>query len=132
MRTHAALLALVLLAGPVTSDDKPAPPPLTAEQATRIRELVGTTQTRASRLQSLLEERQRELATLYAQYELNERQANQLQLEIVDIQRQMLANYHHMQAELRTIVSKERFELLRQRLGRVVQPGGPKEKLPER
>lgn len=110
--------------------DKPAPPPLTDEQVTKLRELVRSTQSKAAELQSQLDERQRELAALYAEYELKGRQAQRLQLEIVDLQRQMLANYHHMQTELRQIVGKERFEVLRQRLSRVVSPTGVKEPEP--
>ena len=72
------------------------------------------------------------MAALYADYDLNERQAQRLQLEIVDLQRQMLANYHGMQTELRKIVGKERFEVLRQRLNRVVPPAGVKEPEPKK
>lgn len=112
--------------------DKPAPPPLTEEQTMRLRELVRGTQSKAAELQAQLDERQRELAALYADYDLNERQAQRLQLEIVDLQRQMLANYHTMQTELRKIVGKERFEVLRQRLNRVVPPAGVKEPEPKK
>lgn len=112
--------------------DKPAPPPLTEEQSMRLRELVRSTQSKAAELQTQLDERQRELAALYADYDLNERQAQRLQLEIVDLQRQMLANYHTMQTELRKIVGKERFEVLRQRLNRVVPPAGVKEPEPKK
>lgn len=112
--------------------DKPAPPPITEEQAMKLRELVRTTQSKAAELQAQLDERQRELAALYAEYELKERQARRLQLEIVDLQQQMLANYHNMQTELRKIVGKERFEVLRQRLNRIVPPAGAKEPEPKK
>ena len=77
-------------------------------------------------LQSQLEDKQRQLARVYGSYELNERLAAKIEAEIVELQKQMLANYHRMQVEMRTIVEKERFDVLRQRLERAIAPP-PKE-----
>lgn len=129
MRMFLVLSLLLIVSAAATSDDRPAPPPYTEEQLKQLRELVRTTREEGARLQGQLEERQRDLAELYNQYELNERAAQQLQLEIVDLQRQLLANHHKMQKELRAIVSKERFTVLSQRLNRAM---APKEKPPER
>src|SRR5262245_36360720 len=77
-----------------------APPPLTEDQLTRVRELVRTTQTKAERLQRDLAERQHQLADKYAQFDLDEAAAEELQGEIVQLQKQLLANYHSLQVEL--------------------------------
>jgi hypothetical protein len=120
----------LLLLGSATAmpDDRP-PPPYTEEQIQQLRDLVQTTRATGAKLQTAVEEKQRELAGLYNQYELNERAAPRLQQEIVDLQQQLLANHHKMQKELRAIVSKERFSVLSQRLNRAM---APKEKPPER
>ena len=122
------MMTLSLLAGMLLAaqNDKPQMPPLNQEQLVRLKELIRTTSTTTATLQTQLEEKQRLLARVYAQYELQERLANKLEQDIVELQKQMLANYHKMQVELRTIVEKERFEVLRQRLERAVVPP-PKE-----
>ena len=122
------MMTLSLLAGLLLAaqTDKPQLPPLNEEQLVRLKELIRTTSTTTATLQTQLEEKQRLLARVYAQYELQERLANKLEQDIVELQKQMLANYHKMQVELRTIVEKERFEVLRQRLERAVVPP-PKE-----
>jgi hypothetical protein len=109
---------------------KPSPPPLTQEQRTRIGKLAKDTQQEAVRLKGLLEERQKELARVYGEYELDEKRATALEAEILDLQRQMLANYRKMQVELRTLIGKERFTILKQRLDRFLEP--PARKAPEK
>jgi hypothetical protein len=108
----AMFLALLLAQAP----DKPAAPPLTEEQITRLRMLVRDSQEKATALTGELEAKERELARLYGEYELNERLATALEAEIVELQRQKLLHYHRMHVELRTIVGKERFDVLKQRL----------------
>ena len=100
-----------------------APPPLTPAQLVRVRELVRVTQDQSTALQARLGERQRELAGLYAVYTLNEREAQRLQREIVGLQRELLANHHRLQVELRTLVTQQRFDTLRRRLERAVDSG---------
>lgn len=103
---------------------------LKQEQTVRVRELARTVQTQATLLQARLDERQRELAEIYGQYELDERRAQTIQAEIVDLQRALLANHHRMQVELRAIVDKERFVILRQRLRHLLTPVAPAEPKP--
>lgn len=109
---------------------RPTPAPLSEDQVKQLRELMQTTQTTASTLQGQLEVKQRELAKVYAQYELNQRQALRLQSEIVELQKQLLANHHKLQVELRSIVGQERFEMLRLRILSSLTPK-PKDKEPE-
>jgi hypothetical protein len=126
MAAGSLLLFAVLAVG---QGAKPAPPPLTEQQIGQIQELVRTTQATSDRLKALLEVKQRELAQRYAEFELDEKAVARLEAEILDAQRQLLANYHKMQVELRTIVGKERFLVLKQRLDRIVgPPGAAKEK----
>jgi chromosome segregation ATPase len=125
------MIPLLLLSATLLGQaEKPSPSPLTEEQVSRLRELVRATSETAKRLQAQLDEKQQQLARVYAQFELNERLATRLESEIVELQRQLLANHHKMQVELRTIVEKERFEVLRQRLSRALAP--PKEPEPTR
>lgn len=105
-------------------------PPLTPEQSEQLRTLVRTTHDQGAALKSQLDEKQKALADLFAEYELKERQARKLEEEIIDLQRQLLANHHKMQVEIRTIVGKERFDILRQRVGRIVPAPGAKEPEP--
>jgi len=111
--------------------DPPSPPPLSQEQLVRVRGLVQEVQAQATLLQARLDQRQRELADVYTVYELDEPRAQKLQAEIVELQRRLLANHHRMQAELRAIVSRERFEFLRKRLANVVTSPGLDRKAPE-
>lgn len=95
--------------------EQPAPP-LSEEQVVRLRALVRDTQTKATALSAQLEAKERELGQVFAAYVLDERRAAVLEGEIVELQRQKLANYHHMQVELRAIVDQQRFDVLKQRL----------------
>ncbi|MBL8799869.1 MAG: hypothetical protein JNM56_38665 [Planctomycetia bacterium] len=107
--------------------ERSTPAPLGEEQVKQLRALMFSTQTTAAALQAQLEEKQRDLERVYAQYELNQRQALKLQAEIMELQKQLLANHHKLQVELRTIVGQERFEMLRVRIGNALAPK-PKEK----
>jgi len=120
------LIAALLLVQP----PEKTMPPLSEEQATQLRALVRSTQENAAALQGQLDDKQRALAGLFAEYELKERQARKLEEEIIDLQRLLLANHHKMQVELRTIVGKERFDILRQRVGRILPAPGAKELAP--
>ena len=120
----AILLALCLGAG---QEPKPELPPLTEEQRQRISKLANDAQQEAIRLRGLLEKRQQDLTRLYGEYELDEKEAKKIEAEILDLQKQLLVNYHKMQVELRTLVSKERFVVLKKRLDNLLQT---KEKKP--
>lgn len=118
-------LAMIMVVALVVAAQDGAPPPtLTSTQLARVRELVRVTRNQSSLLQARLSERQRALARLYAQFELDGKAAQELQNEIIELQRQLLANHHQMQVEVRKVVGKERFELLRRRLEKVVTLSG--------
>jgi hypothetical protein len=105
------------------------PPPLTEEQRTRIAKLANETKREADRLKALLDRRQHELAEVYAAFKLDEDKADKLEVEILDIQKQMLANHRKMQVELRALVDEERFNVLRRRLDNMLKtPAEPVEK----
>lgn len=109
------LLFVALLLSPVQTS-----PPLTRDQYDKVRELVSSTQHTAERLQAELDRRQRELVQRYGAFELDAAAVEKLQREVLDLQRKLLANYHRMQVELRTIVGKERFQVLSQRINNVI------------
>ena len=125
--TLASFVTAVLL---LVQTERPTPAPLSEDQVKQLRALMYATQTTATTLQTQLDEKQRELAKIYAQYELNQRQALRLQSEIVELQKQLLANHHKLQVELRSIVGQERFEMLRLRVLNSLTPK-PKDKEPE-
>lgn len=116
LRTLAATLVLASTTVWLPAQDQPAPAPLTEPQLQRIRPIVQGTQAETARAQARLAECQRELAGLYARYELDEAAARKLQDEIVDLQRQLLTAHHRMQKALRATVNAEQFERLRRRL----------------
>ena len=122
------LLATLLVAGPTTAwllaQAAPAPPPLTEAQLERIRPVIQRTQAETARLQTRLSECQRELAALYARYELDETAARKLQDEIVESQRQLLTAHHRMQHALRETLDATQFERLRRRLEQALAPSG--------
>ncbi len=109
---HAILLLAALAAGQTSS--KPAP--LSESQITQLRKLIQSTQATAAELQQRLAERQDKLTAVYARFDLDVDAAEQLQADIVSLQRQLLANYHNMQVKLRSIVGKERFAILKRRI----------------
>jgi hypothetical protein len=122
MKLSFLILCIVSLASaPMFGQEQPVPlPPLHERQIIQVRELVQMTQSRTTLLQARLSERQRDLARVYAQYDLDETQARRIQEEIIDLQRQLLAGHHRMQTELRTIVGRDRFDFLRRRLEQAV------------
>lgn len=126
------LLPLVTAALLFAQAERPTPAPLSEDQVKQLRELVQVTQTTAATLQKQLDEKQRELAQVYALYELKQRQALRLQADIMELQTQLLANHHKLQVELRTIVGQERFELLRQRILNVLTPKAKEPEVPRK
>jgi Spy/CpxP family protein refolding chaperone len=127
------LLATALVASPTTAwllaQDAPPPatPYLTEQQSKKISPIIRGTQAETARLQTRLAECQRELAALYARYELDEAAARKLQDEIVELQRQLLTAHHRMQKALRAVVTAEQFERLRRRLENAAAPAAKPE-----
>lgn len=117
MRRTVCLLVLLAPAAAVAAD----PPPLSDEQKARISKLANETKKEADRLKALLDRRQQDLAEVYARYQLDEERATKLEAEVLDLQRQMLANYRKMQVELRALVGEDRFNLLRRRLDNMLK-----------
>src|SRR5262245_24597548 len=101
MATWLLLVALVVTAD---AQDKTSAPPLTEDQRVRIQQLVRSTQEESARLKDRLEKSERELARRYTDYQLDVAAVDQLEKDILDLQRQTLANYRKMQVELRAIV----------------------------
>ena len=97
---------------------------VTEAQLERIRPVIQRTQAETARLQTRLSECQRELAALYARYELDETAARKLQDEIVESQRQLLTAHHRMQHALRETLDAKQFERLRRRLEQALAPSG--------
>jgi hypothetical protein len=125
-RIHTALAATLLLVLTglwLRAQDRPAPAPLTEPQLHRIRPIVQGTQAETARAQARLTECQRELATLYARYDLDEAAARKLQDEVVELQRRLLTAHHRMQKALRATVNAEQFERLRRRLEQMAVSG---------
>ena len=119
--TVLAATVLALLAA------QPADPvPLTPEQRARIGPLANGTHRELTRLKALLDERQQVLAAVYGVYELDEQKVAQLENEILDAQRQMLACHRKLQTELRTLVDREWFLRLKKRLDNMLQTPLPK------
>src|SRR5262245_56373938 len=107
--------------GYISAKSSAEPPPLTEEQRDKVSRLARETQQEAAHLKALLERRQQELAAAYAEYELDEQRVSKLEAEVLEAQKQMLANYRRMQTELRTVVGKERFAVLRKRIDHMLQ-----------
>ena len=119
MLTSTCLLAFI-------AADPPKMEPLTQDQKEQIQKLVQRTQEQASNLKSLLDSNQEELLRLYGEFNLDEEGVAKKQAKILDLQKQILANHHHLQVELRKIVGEERFKVLNQRIQRILYP--PSEK----
>ena len=128
--TGAPFVLAALLA--VSQDKPPDPPPLTEVQRMRLAQLAHNAQREAARLKALLEERQQELSQVYAEYDLDLPRATQLEAEILDLQRQMLDNYRKMQVELRAVVGKERFLILKKRIDNLLRSPPAKDQPPPR
>jgi len=111
-----SLLATVLL------DDKPQPPPLTEKQRTEIQALVRAIQSEMTAIRSRLEQAQKELARHYAEFDLDVAAVDKLEADIIDLQKRQLASYRKLHVELRKIVGRERFAVLRQRIDNVLNP----------
>jgi predicted nucleic acid-binding Zn-ribbon protein len=107
--TSCALLTLALTQTPETQD-----------QVDRLVKLIRSTQERSADLKKRLDDRQQHLAKLYAEYDLDSKAVAKTQAEILDLQKQLLDNYHRLHVELRQIVGAERFATLRQRVDRLL------------
>jgi sRNA-binding protein len=133
-RIITALAATLVLASTTVwllAQERPAPAPLTEQQLQRIRPIIQGTQAETARAQTRLIECQRELAALYARYDLDEAAAGKLQDEIVELQRQLLSAHHRMQKALRATVDAGQFERLRRRLENAAVPAAKPEAKPE-
>lgn len=119
-------LAAVLAAS--GADPVPAPPPLTAEQITKVRALVKTHQEEQAKLKAQLDKAQKKLADCYARYELKDDEVSALQTEILEVQGALLKSYHSMQKELRSIVGPERFLILSKRIDNALRNPPPEPK----
>ena len=121
LRTWAGLVFCLILASYVNAE----PPPLTEDQRVSITKLANDTKKEADSLKGLLDRRQEELGEVYVKYTLDEGKATKLEAEIIDLQKQMLANHRKMQVELRTLVGEERFVILRKRLDNMLKTPKP-------
>jgi hypothetical protein len=104
------------------------PPPLTDEQIARVRNLVKTHQDEQRTLKAALDALQKKLAECYSQYELDEKAAQALQGEVLEVQGKLLKSYHTMQTELRAIVGPERFKILSARIENALRNPPPPKK----
>lgn len=114
-------LSSLLQAADTTTDTQAPMEPLTAEQWGRIRTAVQKTQAEQTRLRAAMVEAQEKLAQCYAVFELDERQVNDLQQEIVKLQGLLLSSHHQLQKELRTLVGPDRFRTLSQRISNALR-----------
>lgn len=117
LRCCAGLVLCLLPASHLSAE----PPPLSEDQRASITKLANETKKEADRLKGLLDRRQEELGEVYAKYGLDEAKATKLEAEILDLQKQMLANHRKMQVELRSLVGEERFVILRKRLDNMLK-----------
>ncbi|MDG1896603.1 MAG: hypothetical protein P8J37_17000 [Fuerstiella sp.] len=106
------LFCTLLIAG---GQDDPAAP-LTQIQISKLQQVVRNAQHQKDAITADLENRQRELMAAYSEFKLNEKQIVKLHQEIVELQRQLLDNYRHLQVELRDIVGKPGFLRLKRRV----------------
>ena len=116
----------VCIAMLAAEEEKPTPPPFTAEQLTQVRALVQRIQTEQATAKKELAEAQESLARCYAKYELDEKEVARLQTEILAQQQKLLSSHHQMQKELRTIVGAERFLVLSRRIENALRDTPPK------
>jgi peptidoglycan hydrolase CwlO-like protein len=106
------LFCTLLIAG---GQDGPAAP-LTQIQISKLQQVVRNAQHQKDAITADLENRQRELMDAYSEFKLNEKQIVKLHQETVELQRQLLDNYRHLQVELRDIVGKPGFLRLKRRV----------------
>lgn len=123
MTQPAFVIAALMALAPAQAAD---PPPMTPEQRARLTHLAAEAQEETARLKTQLETRQQELARVYAEYDLDEKRADKLEAEILELQKHMLASYRKVQVELRATVARERFLVLKKRLDNILQSAGPK------
>jgi hypothetical protein len=97
-------------------------PPLAEPQIAQIRKLVQATKENEAKLKRLLNVRQQELIAEYAEFEVDEKRILRLQQEIVDLQRQLLVNYHRFQLGLRQATGPEHFNSIKARVDQYVRP----------
>lgn len=121
------MTSLLLIVAVLAADDT-APPPLTLEQLQSVRTLVQKTQTDQAEARKSLFAAQEELARCYTEFALDLPQVEKLQAEIIEQQRKLLAAHHRMHAELRTIVSGPRFEILSRRIENALRNPPPSTK----
>jgi len=91
-------------------------PPLPPDQVVQVQRLIQTTETRDQEIRAQLVDRQQELARAYVQANLDTTRINALQEAIVQLQRELLANYHTLQMQIRRIVGPTRFFRLKKRI----------------
>lgn len=119
---HALCLCLALA---VADEPKVSPPPLTADQVSKVRALVQQTQADHAAARQALAEAQADLARCYARYELDEKEVTRLQTVILGEQQKLLDSHHRMQKELRSIVGAERFLVLSKRIENLLKNPPP-------
>lgn len=112
--------SLCILFAIIQTQESPKPPPLSKNQLERLQKLVRKAQARAVALKKSLAEKQSELTDAYTQYDLDIAKVEQLHKAILQLQKELLLNYHTLHVQLRSIVGEPRFQVLRQRLDRVM------------
>jgi hypothetical protein len=121
----ASFCLAVLLAVPAAD---PPPPPLTAEQLTKVRALVKTHIEEQAKLKERLDKAQKSLADCYSRYELKDEEVKVFQDEVLEVQGKLLRSYHSMQKELRAIVGPARFLVLSRRIDYALRNPAPEPK----
>ena len=107
MKTLVLLVAL-LGATPV--------PPLPPDQIAEVQHLIRTTESRDTQIKAQLVERQQQLARAYDTTDFDHTRIADLQEAIVQLQRDLLDNYHSLQVGIRRIVGSTRFNKLKKRI----------------
>lgn len=106
------------------------PTPLSEEQRLAVAAIAKESQQQAARLKQSLLERQRELADTYSRYDLDLNAVERLEKEIATLQGDLLANYRHMQVELRRLVPEDRFVRLKRRIDNALESQRPQSQTP--
>ncbi|MGC8784925.1 MAG: Spy/CpxP family protein refolding chaperone [Armatimonadota bacterium] len=83
---------------------------LTAQQRTRLTNLMNETEEKLRQLLTKLHEQRTQLMQLYQQYQFDEREALRLIQNINQVQADLLRVHHENQKQLRRILDKEQFE----------------------
>ncbi|MGK0200513.1 MAG: hypothetical protein ACI91J_003804, partial [Yoonia sp.] len=87
------LILLLLITTTLPLRAASAPPPLTAEQITRIQELIRKNQTSDAKVRAELKTKQLQLTKAYEDFRLDDQRAGVLQKEILGLQQRLLTNY---------------------------------------